>query len=200
MHCTDSNILCFQIFMVNDLKVELLDVSEPINGVKTLHHHAVNAYLDYEAYADTLFKIFPNVSNMEIRYRGRRIRIVDRMMARLICRKFVNLAKLTLGGEFCPAVTVGGFDHPGDLGNVEELHCVKASINVKPSSENNIKRLILDIVDPVNVSHIKSSFPKLQYLEMRSCKEISPETMAEIRRKIPNCVIHYVQRKLLGYC
>lgn len=180
--------------------MSLLERIKPINGIKELHLHAHDPYIDYEAYVLKLYKVFPNVSSMNLFYGGLRTRIIDKVMTRHICRKFIHLRKLTISGEFCASTTVDGFENPGDLGNVEELYCVKASVFVEPITHNRVKRLILVDVDPIaiNIYRLPLSFPELQYLEIRNCRQISPGSVAFIRRKIPNCLIYYVETPKKG--
>lgn len=179
---------------MNKLPIESLQQSQPIISITQLHLSVGNADMDNEAYVDTLFRVFPNVINMKICYQGFRIRIVDKRMTRHICKKFIHLTKLTICGEFCPAATINGFNHPGDLGSVDYLYYVKAVINGDPTSNNHVKRMMLDTGDPmeINVHRIQRSFPELQYLEIRSSSQLSPEKMAEIRRKTRNFLINFV--------
>lgn len=165
--------------------MRMLKRPQPINGIKELHFYGDYSCRQHEGYANRLIKTFPNVSNMKITIQG-----LDSIVSiRHICTKFSQLTKLTVDGEQYEG------NHFENIGNVEELHYVN-TVAFSPSSENRVKRLILDNVDVRRFLCVKVSFPQLKYLEIRSRRktsEIISEHIAEIRRKFQNCVVHFVR-------
>ncbi|EAT43573.1 AAEL005005-PA [Aedes aegypti] len=184
-----------QVLIVNFINTSMIVGCKPLTSIKEMQIHVDDTYLNNHDYAEQMYRVFPNVRSMKIFFRGFRTKIIDEVFVRQICRTFVNLRKLTVSGEYCLYATVRGFDSPNDLGNVEEFIFIKTDFSIGPSSyTNRIKRLIFDHVNAIDIDvySIDKFFPKLQYLEFVSCKEIKPDVIVKLRETFPRCVIHYV--------
>ncbi|XP_065088062.1 uncharacterized protein LOC135709604 [Ochlerotatus camptorhynchus] len=192
-----------QVIIVNYLRLNLMEDCRPVMSVQKFHLHTDETYLTDESYIEQFHKVFPNLQSIKVYFRGFRTKIIDQLLVRQICRKFIHLKKLTLSGEFCLSATIKGFELPGDLGNVKELTLIRANLCISPLSKNSVKRLKLESLDPIsfNVFRIEEVFPKLRYLEIRSCRQITPDVITDIRRSVPDCVVHYVhmERKWVYY-
>ncbi|XP_062715849.1 uncharacterized protein LOC134291738 [Aedes albopictus] len=179
-----------QVFMVKDLDMRLLAQSDPVNAIKALHFDA--DYVENVEFVDKLYKVFPNVSSMEIT----NIHTEGFTTFRHICRKFIQLTKLTIIGE--PLIeAIEKYNPLDNLGNVEELRFVETSTFGTAISPNRVKRLILDVLQKNKYLCINRYFPHLKHLEVRRRWKLSPEDIAMVHRKFPNCVVDYVLTNVL---